>query len=333
MSETAAKLSGPAEPRLTVLIVNWNARDMLRDCLNSLATCPASGGMKTIVVDNDSRDGSLAMVRSEFPEVVAMNSGGNLGFSRANNLGLRHADTPLVLFLNPDTLVRPETLNRMIAVFSQHPEVGAVGARMIHRDGRTQNLNVQWFPTPLTEFIGMLLVSDEIPARIRRLLPHHDAHRTGYVRNLCGGCLMVRKTVLDSVGSFDERFFMYGEDVDLCERIVRGGWRILYLAEAEIVHLVGGATGRNVSGVRFSTLMKCDSRWKLIRKRQGLVGAVLYRLSAFAGACIRLAALAVFVALPRPLRPCQSLDRRMSVLKYRLIVGWCLGLSRPAIRS
>jgi GT2 family glycosyltransferase len=316
---------------LSIIIVNWNTRDLLRNCLLSIAACRGHLAIQTIVVDNNSADGSRDMVTECFPDVMLINSGGNLGFARANNVGLPHVKAPLVLYLNPDTEVTNHALMQMVEFLRRNPAYGALGCRIRNVDGTVQPLGLQWFPSPLTELLKFLVVSEQTRHRLPSLFPSHNPATSGEVKKLFGACLLVRRSVLNQVGAFDERFFMYCEDVDLCYRITRAGWRLFYLAEAEILHH-GGASSVN-SFSSFSVLMMCESFSKFMRKHHGPLGGIAYRAVAFLGAqaCLLLLCALYFV---------KHLDWGTSrsqsgepIRKYTAITRWALGLQRPVIRE
>jgi len=314
---------------LSVIIVNWNTKDLLSDCLSSIEGSTDEIVLKTFVVDNASKDGSQEMMRAVFPDFRLIESGGNLGFAKANNLARPYCKSPFVLFLNPDTLVSRGSIDKMANVLRNHPEVGAVGCKMCYPDGRVQPLGLQWFPSPGTEFVNILFLTNSMEKTLRRHLPYHDPEVNGFVRKLYGGALMVRKSALDAVGWFDERFFMYGEDVDLCRRITDGGWQLYYLSDAEIVHLRGGASRHAYSN--FSTLMKCESISKLMKKHHGPRGAILYRLAMLSGAAARLAMVVILRIARRRSVLCQDVNTLQSGAKYIAILKWSLGLLKAKV--
>ncbi|MGA2863542.1 MAG: glycosyltransferase family 2 protein [Verrucomicrobiota bacterium] len=316
---------------LSVIIVNWNTKDFLHNCLRSIETGSPQGAVETIVVDNRSSDGSAEMVARSFPRATLINSGGNLGFARANNLGLLHAKSPLVLFLNPDTEIKGQALGNMVEFMKANPSVGGLGCKIRDVSGSIQQLGLQWFPSPLTESVKFLAVSRRKYDRLPSVFPCHNPEESGEVRKLFGACLMVRRAVLDQVGPFDERFFMYCEDVDLCHRITHAGWKLFYLAEAEILHAGGGASDKAPGA--FSALMMCESFSKFMRKHYGKLGSAAYRAVAFVGAQTRLALLLgwEFANCVRSRSP--GTDSVGSRRKYVTITKWCLGLQKPLVRD
>jgi GT2 family glycosyltransferase len=283
------------------------------------------------VVDNDSKDGSDLMIHESFPQVRLIRSGGNIGFGRASNLGVQVTNSPFVLFINPDTVVRDGAIDRMVALIMNNQEVGAIGCGLIYPDGKLQPLGLQWFPTPATELLNLFVVSEYMPMSLKRRLAYKDPFVSGYVSKLYGGCLLVRRSILDQLGCFDERFFMYCEDVDLCRRIIDAGWKLYYLREAEVVHFVGGASSKSYS--QFSTLMKCQSICQLMEKYYGKMGASLYRLGVFFGSQWRIILLLTICILNKSLNFKKNIKIGQAMKKYWAMLGWSLGLSRAAVKS
>jgi GT2 family glycosyltransferase len=324
---------------ITVIIVNWNTREMLKNCLESVML-HSREHVKIIVVDNASMDGSRDMVETLFPEVRLINSGGNIGFGRANNLAVPYADTPLILFLNPDTLVMKGTLERIIDFMESHPNVGALSCKAIYGPGQKENIGIdrgahtlglQWFPTPFTELLQLLFLSDKMIQKFKNYLPYKDPNESGYVTKLFGGCLLVRRKVLDAIGYFDERFFMYGEDTDLCRRINESGWKLYYLSEAVIVHAAGGASKK--TSANFSTLMKCESHLKLMEKYYGKGRGIAYRSVILGGSFFRLAVLLLLngLSMIKIFRSPKNLNRSLS--KYVAMAKWALCLKNPHVKQ
>jgi N-acetylglucosaminyl-diphospho-decaprenol L-rhamnosyltransferase len=317
---------------LTIIIVNWNTRELLQNCLRSIHAAAGTLQIQTIVVDNNSSDGSREMVTTCFPEFTMLNSGANLGFACGNNLAVPLVKAPFVLFLNPDTEVTFAALAKMLDFMRSQPSAGAIGCRIRGRSGETKQLGLQWYPTPFTELVKYLLVSESSYTRLPRLLPYHSPDKTGEVIKLFGACLMVRRAVLDQVGPFDERFFMYCEDVDLCMRITRAGWRLFYLADAEILHLGGSASSKAASS--FSVLMTCESFSKYMAKHHGRIGCASYRVVTFLGSHARLLLLlALRGAQALGLTKQQGASLSNSTQKHLAIIKWSLGLQKPIVRN
>ena len=319
---------------LTIVIVNWNGGQLLMRCLESIRAHACSRRIAVIVVDNDSTDGSREAATAAFPGFRVINSGSNLGFGRANNLARSLVDTPLVLFLNPDTELMPGALDRAIQCLEQRPDVGALGCRMLEPDGTVQELGLQWSMTPWTALLELLFVSHRSWRYLRRWLPIADPYRSGYVRKLYGGFLLVRKEILDGAGWFDERYFMYAEDADL-SRTIRGlGSNLYYCAESVIVHVGGGVTTGAPS--TFSYLMKQESINQLIRKYQGPTAAVLHRVVVCAGGLLRLGVALMGRLISLAGNGMSTRRWRAACVKQQQLVLWSIGMSKamvPASRA
>ena len=316
---------------LSIVIVNWNGGKLLNDCLASIVAHGGGLNLQGIVIDNASRDGSREMAERAFPQFQVINSGTNLGFGKANNLARSLVKSDFVLFLNPDTVLCENALERMVEFLRRNPNVGALGCKMLYPNGEVQELGLQYFPTPWKEFLHSLFMSTGTRQWLKRWLPYHDPNHSGYAIKLYGGCLLCRKQALERVGWFDERYFMYAEDVDLCRAIRDVGWKLYYLSEAKIVHVCGGASEKAPSG--FSILMKSESIAKLIRKYQGGLGALLYRVGTLIAAIVRLLILTLMsVARLAARRPAHG-ELDAAFFKYRTLIGWALGVKRAQIAA
>jgi hypothetical protein len=313
---------------LSIIIVNWNTKEFLEKCLCSLRQNCVGPGYQILVVDNASGDGSVDMVREHFPEVRIIESGSNIGFGRANNLAIPYSVGRNVLFLNPDTIMLKDTTEKMLKFMEDNPRVGALGCRMKSpadsdmADAEAHNLGLQWVPSLWNELFSVLFLTDRIIRMFRRYLPYHDPTKSGYVVKLFGGCLMVRKEVLESVGSFDDRFFMYAEDADLSRRIVNAGWKLYYMSDAEIIHISGKASEKAGSG--FSSMMKCESICKYMEKYYGKQGKILYRSVIFARALMSLIMLQLLRIVSFIVAPRKTIDHRHGFEKNLALIRWSL---------
>jgi N-acetylglucosaminyl-diphospho-decaprenol L-rhamnosyltransferase len=231
---------------LSVVIVNWNVRDLLRRCLHSVAESskaetPKRLSVQVIVVDNGSSDGSVPMLRGEFPQIKLIANEANLGFTRANNQGLSISDGRYALLLNPDTEVLDRALGEMVAYMDLHPAVGALGPQLIYADGRVQSSRRR-FPGLDTAFLEGTFLQQSFPrSRIlsRYYVLDRPENETQEVDWLVGACLLMRREALDQVGPLDERFFMYSEEMDWCYRAKGRGWNVVYLPAAQVIHHEG----------------------------------------------------------------------------------------------
>ena len=262
-------------PDVSIIIVSWNTRDLLRDCLRAVE---GSAGTATemIVVDNASSDGSATMVRAEFPGVRTIENPGNRGFAKACNQGLTVARGRYRMLLNSDTRVNPDALARLVAFMDAHPRAGACGPQLRHFDGTLQPSG-RAFPTLLAAVIAIT----PVPMWVRRVtadrFERRDYSRACEVDELTGAALCLRGEALDQVGVLDEDFFFFGEDVDLCWRLHKAGWTVTYLPEALVLHGWGGSRGK----VRERTSLLIQRAYVLLMRkhRPGLAPAVVTALS------------------------------------------------------
>jgi N-acetylglucosaminyl-diphospho-decaprenol L-rhamnosyltransferase len=295
-------------PDLSVIIVSWNVRDLLRACLASLAAGAAATDVypsltvEVMVVDNASADGSTAMVAAEYPHVRLIANQENRGFTGGNNQGLALALGRYVLFLNPDTVVSPGALSTMVAYMEAHPDVGALGPRLRYGDGSPQS-SARRFPTLATALFESTPLAWHWPdnrwARAYRMeeegLQIEDSRleirtATDMAANLqssifnlaspvdwvVGAALLTRRAVLEQIGGFDEGYFMYSEELDWCRRAALAGWQTVYLPTAEIIHYEGKSSEQVVAArhIRFHR-----SRVRYFRKFHGRAAAEAVRLA------------------------------------------------------
>lgn len=235
-------------PLLSVIIVSWNVRDLLRDCLRSLLADQGDLAMEIIVVDGASVDGSAAMVVAEFPDVHLIASAENLGFPKGNNVGMAVANGRFLLLLNPDTIVKQGALATMLAYLQAHPAVGLVGAQLLNADGSVQSSRRR-FPTMATAFFESTWLQPIAP---KRLLDHYYVNDSGddetvLVDWVMGACMMTRREIVDAVGGMDEAYFMYSEELDWQRRMVDAGWQVAYLPTAQVVHYTGKSSEQAVT--------------------------------------------------------------------------------------
>ena len=223
-------------PRLSIIIVTYNSRDDLDACLRSLTGGATRLDREIVVVDNASADGTGTHLRQRWPGVRLIEAGANLGFARANNLGMRQTFGDLVLLLNPDTVVPEGAIDRLVAALEKDGHVAVAGPRIVDERGRPE-LSFGRMISPLAELRQKFLVGGS--DGLRRTVVERMTRRTRYVDWVSGACLLARRADLEAVGLFDERFFLYIEDVDLCASIRARGRRVLFVADTEIVHRRG----------------------------------------------------------------------------------------------
>jgi hypothetical protein len=242
---------------LSIIIVNWNVRDLLQRCLLSI-THQQPIPLEAIVVDSASSDGSVEMVQREFPQVKIVAHTQNLGYACGNNLGMEHATGRYLMILNPDTEVVDDALTTMVRYLDAHPEVGAVGPQLRYPNGTLQPSRRR-FPTPTTAFWESTLLHQWFPnnryARRYHMAdepaeasaPSRDKEKPQAVDWLVGAALMMRRATWRQVGPLDEDFFMYFEELDWCRRCQAVGWQIHYLPTARIIHHEGKSSEQVVA--------------------------------------------------------------------------------------
>ena len=237
--------NGSPEIALSVVVLNWNARDYLLACLRSMTTQIWRHRIEIIVVDNHSDiDQSVRSVRREFPQIQLIAHPRNMGFAAGNNSALPFARGRFLLFLNPDTVVHPNALDLLVDFLDSHPQCGACGPKLLNENGSLQK-SCRAFPTFGTglfrsTFLGRLFPKN--PWTRQYLMLDFDHSREARVDWLSGAALCVRRETLDEIGTWDESFFMYCEDVDLCFRMNRSGWERWYVPQSQITHRIGASS-------------------------------------------------------------------------------------------
>ncbi len=235
-------------PHLSVIVVNYNAGELLSRCLAALYNETSELPFEVWLVDNNSTDNSLAAVRERFADIHLIENCENVGFARACNEAIRQTSTDYVLLLNPDTLVRDRALKKMVGFMEANPSVGICGCRVLNRDGTLQRACRRSIPTPATAFyhlsgLGRLFPHSRTLARYN--LTYIDPDQSHEVDAVSGSVLMIRRSVIEKIGLLDEQFFMYGEELDWCLRTKNAGWKVMYFADAEIVHYKGECSRKN----------------------------------------------------------------------------------------
>ncbi len=237
--------------KLSIIIVNYNTKILLHQCLSSLYGQTHLFSFETIVVDNNSRDGSVDMVMEKFPHVYLIESKENSGYARANNAGLKMARGKYVLFLNSDTKVMGDALEKLVDFLDSHEDTAVVSSRVVYPDFSDQGV-ARTFPTPINAVFSRKSI-------LTRLFPNnkyskkyivsrmHGSNEPFEVDWVSGACLMVRRKVVEEVGHLDEKFFMYWEDADLCFRIKQRGWHVYCVPQAKVIHHEGKSSHTMIS--------------------------------------------------------------------------------------
>ena len=228
----------------SIIIVNYNVKFYLEQCLESVRRASRGLQVEVFVVDNLSTDGSVEYLRGRFPEVTFIANQENVGFARANNQAIRLSKGRYVLLLNPDTIVGEETLARCVEFMEAHPEAGGVGVHMLNADGTFAPESRRGLPTPFVAFCKMTGLGKLFPqSRLfgRYYMGYLDANEVNEIEVMSGAYTMLRREALDKVGLLDEDFFMYGEDIDLSYRVLKGGYKN-YFVPVRMLHYKGEST-------------------------------------------------------------------------------------------
>jgi GT2 family glycosyltransferase len=231
--------------KLSIIIVNFNVRYFLEQCLTSVLKATNNIDAEIFVVDNESKDDSVEMVQTLFPTVKVIANKKNVGFSKANNQAIGIAKGEYVLLLNPDTVVEEDTFEKCIAFMDNHPKAGGLGVKMIDGNGIFLPESKRGLPTPSVSFYKIFGLSSLFP-KSRTFSKYHLGYlsndETNEIEILSGAFMWMRKSVLDEIGYLDESFFMYGEDIDLSYRIIKAGYQNYYFPETKIIHYKGEST-------------------------------------------------------------------------------------------
>jgi GT2 family glycosyltransferase len=323
---------------LSIIIVSWNAKDYLVKCLKSLAQAPAIGTMEIIVVDNDSSDGSPEAVERDFPSVRLVRSGGNLGFARANNIGMRMSKGRYLALINSDVEVLGDCLGRLVDYCEKNPKVGMVGPHIIGRDHKLQR-TCRGFPGVWNHFCRALALDAIFPRSkwLGGFLMHYWQQDTLQSVDMLTGCFwLARRQALAQVGLLDERFFMYGEDMDWCKRFWLKGWPLVFVPSAEAIHY-GGASSANAP-VRFY-IEKYRAELQYWKKHHSGAAVVCFYLICCLHLVLRTTGYALVFAAKSGDRPTSAskVKRSVACLKWLLSHGtkhwnWAAaaGTSAPA---
>jgi GT2 family glycosyltransferase len=239
-----------ARDSLAIIIVTYNSREEIDACLESLVNHTRPFPTTIVVVDNASDDGTANHVRQKWPSVMVIDAGANLGFAKANNIGIRATDSEYVLLMNPDTMAPPGAIQTLVRGLAAHPEAAIAGARLLSPTGFPE---LSWGPPigPWNE-LKQKVFSGLYHRKVRRIVRKVDklSRQAREVAWVSGACLVIRRADLEAVGLLDERFFMYTEDVDLCVQVQARGRKVLYVAGAEVLHHRGRSGARNPQTTR-----------------------------------------------------------------------------------
>jgi GT2 family glycosyltransferase len=303
---------------LSIIIVNWNSKDYLDKCLASIKVKTSYLFYEIIVVDNASYDGSDVLIRNKYPCVKYIQLHENIGYSGANNIGYENSTGQKLLFLNPDTELLDNSLYILAKFLDETDSIGAVGGTLLNSDGSIQLTSVQPYP----RILNQLLAIDWIQKRT----PEASLWGTGplfsqkgiscqEVEVISGAAIMLSRKAFEQVGLFSQDYFMYAEDVDLCYKLRKAGYKVLYVNDVQILHHGGKSTGQTIS----SNLWMKDSIYKFLKKSRSSQYAVLYRVAMALSAATRMLALSLAW-------PIKQRHVSQSFHKWKAIFFWSIGL-------
>lgn len=322
----------PQVPALVVVVVTWNVEQLIIPCLHSVYEAQSGPRLEVWVVDNASSDETTQIVRRQFPEARLTINQTNRGFPQANNQAIRQTQSKYVLMLNPDTVLHPDALRLMHDYMEAHPQVGAVGPKILRGDGTIQyecahNLPTLWTLVKHVFYISQLFPQSRWLGGVEQSWWDHQDTRA--VEGLSGACMMIRRTALEQVGLLDEQMPMYLEDIDLCAKLGRAGWSLVYVANAQIIHYsdpvtgVGASTQLVVGRDPTYFIMPYQAQLAFLARYLGHSYALLARLVIVCGFGLRvcfslLYLLAAGLGLVDPVRARYRFVRNLAVLQYGL---------------
>ncbi len=331
MSGNAAK-EGIVRVELSIIIVNWNSKDYLLKAIASIKAETLGIDYEIIVIDAASYDGCDEVLRINFPDVRFIQAVKNLGFATANNEAFGDSSGSTLLFLNPDTEIKGSAIETMYYQLNALPNAGIVGPKLLNSDRSVQQSCVRTFPT----IFNQVFESDAL----RKLFPRAQAwgmrplltgnETPSKVDAVSGACLMIKRSVFQSIGMFSTDYFMYSEDIDLCFKVGKAGMSTYYIPTAVVVHH-GGASSSQMSINTFSSVMMLESRWRFFRKTRSLWYARLYRLAMFVASIVRIRLL--LLVWPAS-GLCGKKDRSEQVLKkWMARLRWTVGAGKWVIKN
>jgi GT2 family glycosyltransferase len=264
---------------LSIIIVNWNSKEYLRNCVASILATTRGIEFEIVVIDNASFDGSDEMLQRYYPQVRFIQSERNLGFAKANNTAFLKTNGRSVLFLNPDTELVTPAINIMFDYLQRLPKPGVVGCKLLNADKTVQTSCIQSFPTILnqlldSEFLRWLWPKSPLWGNAPLFGNQNGLQE---VEALSGACIMLKRALFGKVGLFSEDYFIYTEDIDLCYKIRQAGYRNYYIPDAAVIHFGGASMQKWASD--FSVAMMRESIWRFLRKTRGKIYGLSYRAS------------------------------------------------------
>jgi len=268
------------ESLFSIIIVNWNSSDLLRNCLKSIPRANSDGKYEIIVVDNASTDNSVLMVKQEFPDIILIENKENFGFAKATNIGIETSKGDVIFLLNSDTELKTEnTFGIVEQFFSQHNDIGIVGVNLIFPDGVPQAPGGKFISNWQLFKYQVLFLSSPLFYRLKENFSPGKKREFYDIDYVSGACLFVKRKAIDDIGLLNESFFMYGEDMEFCYRAKRKGWRRVILPSVETIHLKGQSTKKNIENVLIHSIRNnCYLIKTFYGKKSGWLAHTIYEI-------------------------------------------------------
>jgi len=311
---------------LSIIIINWNSSEYVRNCIKSLYNHTKGTGFEVIVIDNGSYDSCGRMVASEFPRVRFFQSRENLGFAKANNYGSQKATGEYLLFLNPDTEVIDDAISGMLSLMQGLPDAAVLGCKLLNSDGSLQTSCVQTFPTILNQVFDSDMINRQLPVFTTGNVAY-SAKGPAKVEMISGACMMIRKEVFEEVGNFSPEYFMYTEDLDLCYKTHQAGYANYYTGAYSVIHH-GGGSSQNRKENSYANIQMRESIFKFFKKTRGDFYAGAYKKAMLVNGLMRFGLLSCVSAASALVG--QRSKWRSSLIKWKGIIRWTLGIERWA---
>jgi len=307
---------------VSIVIVNWNSRERLRSCLDSIFARPPSCDYEVVVIDSASFDGCEQLIRDGYSRVQFIQSLTNVGFAKANNRAARASSGRCLLFLNPDTEVVGSAIDLLHGAVISISVAGLVGPTLLNADGSVQSTCIRAIPTMANRLLDCEFSRRVWPrSYLWGMRPFYEQGSTVRdVEAISGACMMVTRAVFERVGGFSEDYFMYAEDMDLAYKVREAGYHNYYVPAASVTHH-GGGSSREASGV-FAAVMMPEATWRFFKKRRGHLYGLGYRAGMLVSAALRLVALGLawplWALVRRPGLPAPSLRKWFAILKWSI---------------
>ena len=248
--------------KLSIVIVNWNTKDILKQTINSVVAETTLFPYEIIVVDNNSSDGSVEMIKKEFPTVILIENKINEGFAKGNNIGLKIAQGEYLILLNSDTIVLDHAIEKLVKFLDEKSEVMLIGPKLLNKDGSFQTACRRNLPNIKNSFLYLFSIKNLIKSD-KNYKSNNNENISGYCEAISGAAMMFRREVYEKIEGLDEQFFMYAEDLDYCKQVFDQGWKTYYLSDAHITHL-GGESSKQRSSKSLYFFYK--TMWQYYRK-------------------------------------------------------------------